>query len=133
VSEPLQYRIKTEKEGCYNINGFIREAVTQSGVEEGMALIYCPHTTAGITITENTDPHVTSDMLLGMSRAFPDHPDYKHSEGNSFAHVRSSMMGAQMFLLVTGGWPLLGPWQAVYFCEFDGPRERHFYVKVVEC
>jgi len=133
VFEPKEYLIQTGKEGCYNITHFVNEAVSQCEIDEGMVFIYCPHTTAGVTITENTDPHVTSDMLMGMTRAFPDHADYKHFEGNSFAHVKSSMMGCQMFLFITGGWPLLGPWQAIYFCEFDGPRERRFYVKVVEC
>jgi len=79
----------------------------------------------------NTD--MTADMLTGLSRAFPAYQDYKHNEGNSTAHIKSSMMGCEIFVFVSGAWPLLGPWQAIYFYEFDGPRERRFYVKVVEC
>ena len=125
--------IKTEKEGAYDVTHMIIEAVTESGVEDGMAYIYCPHTTAGLIINENTDhPKMTQDMLLGFSRAFPQYQDYAHNEGNTFAHIKSSVVGNQLFLMVSGGWPLLGPWQAVYFCEFDGPRERRFHLKIIE-
>ena len=125
--------IKTEQEGTYDITRAITDAVLESGVQEGMAYIYCPHTTAGVTVTENTDfPKMTGDMLLGLSRAFPQYEDYAHNEGNTFAHIKSSVMGNQLFLIISGAWPLLGPWQAVYFCEFDGPRERRYYVKIVE-
>lgn len=128
-----EFLLKTEKEGAYDITEQVTEAIRASGVVEGIAVIFCPHTTAGITITENSDPGVTSDMLFGMSASFPDRPEYTHAEGNSFAHIRSSIMGGQIQLIVTGGWPLLGPWQALYFCEFDGPRERRYHIKVFEC
>lgn len=128
-----EFKIKTEKQGAYNITEQLTEAVRQSGVVEGMALIFCPHTTAGVTITENTDPQLPKDMLYGMAAAFPDRSVYAHAEGNAFAHIRSSMLGCQILVPITGGWPLLGPFQAVFFCEFDGPRERRFYVKCWEC
>ncbi len=127
----FEFVLNTQKEGFYNITKEVEHAIAQSGVAEGIALVFCPHTTGAITITENTDPMVCADILLGMMRAFPDYSDYKHSEGNSFAHLKSSAMGCEMSLIISGGWPLLGAWQAIYFCEFDGPRERRFYVKVM--
>ena len=133
MAEPREFMIKTGKEGFYDITAQVTKAVRESGVEEGVALIFCPHTTASVTITENTDPNVGRDMLLSTGRAFPDYKDFRHSEGNSFAHVKSSVMGCEMQIIVTGGWPLFGPWQAIYFVEFDGPRERRYYVKVIEC
>lgn len=126
-----EYVLRTEREGFYDITAQVTQAVTESGVEDGMAFIYCPHTTSAITITENTDENVNGDILMSMERAFPDYKDFRHREDNAFAHVKSSMMGSQLFVIVDAGWPLLGPWQAVYFVEFDGPRERHFYVKVM--
>lgn len=128
-----EYKLKTDKEGAYNITQQITDAVRESGVVEGMAFLYCPHTTAGVTVTENTDPQLTKDMLYGMAASFPDRPTYAHAEGNAFAHIKSSILGCQLPLAITGGWPLLGPFQAVFFCEFDGPRERRFYVKCWEC
>lgn len=126
-------KLKTEQERAYNITEQITEVIRQSGVVEGVAIIFCPHTTASITITENTDENVTSDLLLGMRESFPDRPEYTHSEGNSFAHIKSSVVGCQIQLLVTGGWPVLGPWQGVFFLEYDGPRERRYSIKVFEC
>ena len=123
----------TGEKGAYNITEELIRAVTDSGVEDGVALIYSPHTTTGITITENTDPKALGDLFLGVEAAFPNKPEYTHNEGNSFAHIRSSMMGTQIFVFVDGGWPMLGPWQAVYFFEFDGPRRRHFQIKVIAC
>lgn len=128
-----ELKLKTEDEGAYDITRQVSLAIEESGVLEGIAIIFCPHTTAAITITENTDPNVTDDMLHGIKQAFPDRPEYKHFEGNSFAHIKSSVVGVNLQLIVTGGWPLLGPFQAIYFLEFDGPRERRFVVKVIEC
>ena len=127
------FSIHTQTEGAYNITREISSAVTESGIEDGIVLIYCPHTTAGIIINENTDINVTTDMLFGLKEALPDRDEYRHSEGNSHAHIKSSVVGNQIFLFVDGGWPLFGPWQGVFFVEFDGPRERHYHVKVIEC
>ena len=126
-------QVQTGTEGAYNITHEVRAAVSESGIEDGIALIYCPHTTAGITMTENTDPNVISDMLCGLSKSLPDRAEYKHSEGNSFAHIKSSIVGSQIFVFVDSGWPVLGPWQGIFFMEFDGPRERRYHVKVIEC
>jgi secondary thiamine-phosphate synthase enzyme len=110
----------------------VSEAINESGIEEGVAIVFCPHTTAAITITENTDhENVGKDTLLTLSEAFPKDTRHMHREGNSFAHIKSSVMQCEINLIVTGGWPLLGAWQALFFCEFDGPRERRYYVKVV--
>ncbi|MBQ2676207.1 MAG: YjbQ family protein [Clostridia bacterium] len=128
-----EYTVQTKTEGAYNITKKISEAIAESGVDDGIALVFCPHTTASITITENTDEHVTQDMLLGLKKSLPDREEYTHAEGNSFAHIKSSVLGCSLVLPVAGGWPMLGPWQNIFFLEFDGPRERRFQVKVIEC
>lgn len=116
-----------------DITETIREDVINSGVKEGIAIIYCPHTTAGITINENADPDVVRDLVYGFEKAYPtDDRNYKHFEGNSHAHMKSSTMGASQTLIISEGKLILGRWQDVYFCEFDGPRHREFYVKVMQ-
>jgi len=127
-----QYDLATPREGFYNITPQLREAIAKSGITSGYAIIYCPHTTAGITINENADPDVVRDLLLGLRKAFPDRPQFRHSEGNSAAHLKASAMGSSAMVIIEGGRPLLGTWQGVYFCEFDPPRQRRFYVKVVD-
>ena len=124
--------LKTEKEGLYNITTKVTETVRECGVEVGLAVVYCPHTTAGITINENADPDVCTDLLLGLSKAFPDRAEFRHSEGNSSAHLKSSCVGASQTVIIQDGRLLLGTWQGIYFCEFDGPRNRKFFVKIME-
>jgi len=125
------HTLKTGKEGFYDITSVIRESIRKSGIADGLGLIYCPHTTAGLTINENADPDVVRDLLLGLAEAFPDRPGFRHAEGNSAAHLKASCLGASVTLIVENGAPLLGTWQGVYFCEFDGPRERRFQVKII--
>ncbi|MGL6194537.1 MAG: secondary thiamine-phosphate synthase enzyme YjbQ [Thermoguttaceae bacterium] len=125
-----EYTLKTDREGFYNITAQILDAIGKSGVKEGICVVYCPHTTAGITINENADPDVVRDMLLGLSKAFPDRPEFRHSEGNSHAHLKSSCVGVSQTLIVNDGNWCRGVWQTVYFCEFDGPRTRTFFVEV---
>ena len=125
------FKISTEKENFYNITGRVRDAVTESGVKSGICVVYCPHTTAGITINENADPDVVHDVLLGLSKAFPDRAEFLHMEGNSAAHLKSSCIGSSVTIIIENGRLLLGTWQGIYFCEFDGPRSRQFYVKVI--
>jgi len=125
------YTLKTGKEGFYDITSAVREAVRKSGVQGGLCLVYCPHTTAGLTINENADPDVLKDLLLGLDKAFPDRPEFRHAEGNSAAHLKASCLGSSVTLIVENGAPKLGTWQGVYFCEFDGPRERKYHVKVI--
>jgi secondary thiamine-phosphate synthase enzyme len=126
-----RFDLNTEKEGFYDITQTIREAIRKSGIKDGICVAYCPHTTAGITINENADPDVVRDLLLGFDRAFPDRPEFRHSEGNSAAHLKASVVGLSATLIIQDGSPLLGTWQGIYFCEFDGPRRRQYYVKIM--
>jgi len=127
-----EYTLPTQHESLYNITLQVREAVAKSGVASGIAVIFCPHTTAGITINENADPDVTHDLLIGLGKAFPDRPDFRHGEGNSAAHLKASAVGSSETIIIEKGKLLLGIWQGIYFCEFDAPRNRKFYIKVME-
>ena len=116
-----------------DITTTIEEDIKKSGVKEGIAVVYCPHTTAGITINENADPDVVRDLIYGFEKVYPTNDrNYKHFEGNSHAHMKSSTIGASQTLIIDNGRLILGTWQDVYFCEFDGPRNRNFYVKIME-
>jgi len=114
-----------------DITDEVSEAVAESGVDDGVATVFVPHTTAGVTINENADPSVVTDLLAALDVAVPWRQGfYRHSEGNSAAHVKSSMVGCSQEVLVTGGRLLLGTWQGIYFCEFDGPRSRQAVIAV---
>jgi secondary thiamine-phosphate synthase enzyme len=113
------------------ITAQVRAAIRASGVAEGLAVVYTPHTTAAITINENADPDVASDLVAALDTLVPLQAGYRHAEGNSAAHVKSSLLGASATLIVTGGGPLLGTWQGIWFCEFDGPRRRQVHIKVI--
>lgn len=124
--------IKTkEPSAFYNITSYVRQAVIESGVMEGIAVVYCPHTTAGITINENADPDVVEDLTYALAKTFPDRPQFKHAEGNSHAHMKSTCIGCSETVIISDNRLLLGTWQGIYFVECDGPRERTFYVKVI--
>jgi secondary thiamine-phosphate synthase enzyme len=110
----------------------VESAVLESGIREGTCLVWVPHTTAGVTVNENADPSVVQDILSAIGKTFPVDGRFHHLEGNSDAHIKSSLFGPSLSLIVTEGKPLLGTWQSVYFCEFDGPRRRRFYVKLTE-
>ncbi|MDO4270819.1 MAG: secondary thiamine-phosphate synthase enzyme YjbQ [Eubacteriales bacterium] len=127
-----EFILHTEREGLYDVTDLVCQAIRESGAQSGAAVVYCPHTTAGITINENADPDVRHDLLLGLREAFPDRAAFRHCEGNSAAHLKSSCVGVSRTVLIEDGRPLLGTWQGVYFCEFDGPRTRRFQVKVFE-
>lgn len=127
-----EYLIRTKTEEFVNITDRVREALTKSVIAEGICVVFCPHTTAGLTINENADPDVIRDLLFALDKTYPHRTEFRHSEGNSPAHLKASTMGSSLTLLVTGGKLVLGTWQGVYFCEFDGPRSRTFYVKVME-
>jgi secondary thiamine-phosphate synthase enzyme len=113
-----------------DITAQVERAVRASGVKEGVAHLFALHTTAGITINENADPTVVQDVLAALERAVPQEAGYRHGEGNSPAHVKSSLMGCNQTVPVEGGRLVLGTWQAIYFCEFDGPRTRTVAVQV---
>jgi secondary thiamine-phosphate synthase enzyme len=110
----------------------VQQAVTDAGVTSGMAVVFVPHTTAACTINENADPDVQHDLLRKLGELVPKaEPYYEHGEGNSDAHVKTSTVGASVTVLVEGGKLMLGRWQGIYVCEFDGPRERQVWIKVV--
>ncbi len=128
-----KYDLKTDRKAFYNITSFVKEAVEKSGVKNGICLVYCPHTTAAITINENADDDVQRDVMLAMDKVFPRFKEFRHDEGNSDGHVKCSVFGASETLIVDDGKLVLGRWQDVYFAEFDPPRSRNFYVKIIEC
>ncbi|HBC92551.1 MAG TPA: hypothetical protein DCZ10_06505 [Pelotomaculum sp.] len=121
-----------ERTQLLDITSAVEGLVAQSGVAEGTCLLYVPHTTAGLTINENADPTVAADMLMELNKLVPFEDGYRHSEGNSAAHIKSSLVGVSLFLFVSGGKLQLGTWQGLYFCEFDGPRRRKVMVKMVQ-
>lgn len=116
-----------------DITSYIKKDIKDSEIADGIVVVYCPHTTAGITVNENADPDVIKDLIYGFEKVYPSEDDnYKHFEGNSHAHLKSSTIGASQTLILNNGNLLLGRWQNIYFCEFDGPRDRTFYVKIIE-
>lgn len=126
----VDYRIRTAHRTQFiNITAQVRDAVRSSGINEGLCVVFVPHTTAGVTVNENADPDVTADMALCLDGLVPDNPAFRHSEGNSGSHVKTTLVGPSITLIITKGQLWLGTWQAVYFCEFDGPRERTYGVK----
>ena len=126
-----EFSLSTGQQDLINITQLVAEAVRESGITEGLCTVFCPHTTAAITINENADPDVVQDLLYGFDCAFPDCTAFRHSEENSAAHLKASTVGASETIIVTRGRLLLGTWQGIYFCEFDGPRSRRFYVQVL--
>ena len=120
----------SSREELVDLTQQIQELVRASGVRAGMVFVTSPHTTAGITIQENADPDVRADLLAHLAALVPRSGSYRHSEGNSDAHIKSSLMGSSLTLFIEGGKLVLGTWQTVYFCEFDGPRERKVAVRL---
>jgi secondary thiamine-phosphate synthase enzyme len=108
----------------------VQQVVADSGVAEGLCHVFVPHTTAGVTINENADPSVKADILMVLNKLISDREPYRHLEGNSPAHIKASLVGPQLTVLVSQGHLLLGTWQGIFFCEFDGPRHRRVHVKV---
>ena len=125
----LQTRARTE---FVNIDHLLKNAVQKSGVQEGICVVFNPHTTAAITINENADPDVVRDLREVLDRIIPSDIHFKHFEGNSDAHFKSSLFGPSLSLVVEGGRIVLGTWQSVYFCEVDGPRQRSVTIKVIK-
>ncbi|MFC1871272.1 secondary thiamine-phosphate synthase enzyme YjbQ [Chloroflexota bacterium] len=128
------YRIslKTKaKVDFQDITHEIQELITRSGVENGTCLIFVPHTTAGITINEHADPSVVEDIATQLNTMVPQHAKYRHLEGNAPAHIKAGLMGSSQTVLIERGELFLGTWQGVFFCEFDGPRNRGVIVKIM--
>lgn len=130
----FEYELQTPRGGFLDITAQVSAAVAkfceETGRTEASCLVFCPHTTAAVTVNENADPDVQHDLLIALEKAFPDRPEFLHGEGNSAAHAKSSCIGVSEQLIVKGGSLLLGTWQGIYFCEFDGPRRRRFFVQV---
>ena len=114
-----------------DITAQVQKVVGESGIEEGLCCVFVPHTTAGVTINENADPSVKQDIVMELNKVIPFNDNYSHSEGNSAAHIKASIIGFSVNIPLKNNNLLLGTWQGICFCEFDGPRRRHFYVKIV--
>ncbi|OZU87463.1 hypothetical protein CIL03_16730 [Virgibacillus indicus] len=121
-----------EKQSFTNLDRDLGDILKESGIRDGIMIVYCPHTTGAITINENADPDVKTDLKQGLNETFPNKEEYIHMEGNSDGHMKSSVVGASETLIISDGRMVLGTWQSVYFCEFDGPRSRKVHVKVME-
>jgi secondary thiamine-phosphate synthase enzyme len=130
---PTTIEVRTgSKTELIDLTARVQKVVAESGVAEGLCHVFVPHTTAGVTINENADPSVKADILMVLNKIISDREPYRHSEGNSPAHIKATLTGPQLTVFVSGGRLLLGTWQGIYFCEFDGPRHRKVHVKVTE-
>jgi secondary thiamine-phosphate synthase enzyme len=125
------FSVQTERRNEFvEITGQVRAALARRGLRRGAVVVYCPHTTAAITINENADPDVVHDVLLWLDRAIPkDQAGFRHGEGNSDSHLKASLVGSSATVLIEDGQLVLGRWQGIYFCEFDGPRKRTVHVQ----
>lgn len=115
-----------------NVTREVEEEVRRRNIRDGVCVVYCPHTTAAITINEAADPDVARDIAAVLERLAPHRGDYAHAEGNSDSHVKTALLGPSQTVIVEGGRLVLGQWQGIFFCEFDGPRDRRFYVKTLQ-
>lgn len=120
-----------KQEEMIDLSDVISNFLKEKHIMNGQIIIFCPHTTAGITINENADPDVKRDIMTTLSRVFPEKGDYHHFEGNSHAHLKASFMGASETLIIADGKAVLGRWQSVFFCEYDGPRNRKLMIKEI--
>jgi len=130
MSKTLNVRSKSKTE-FIDITEDIRSFAKESGIQHGICHIYVPHTTAGVTINEGADPAVKRDILATLNRLVPFEGDYQHMEGNSAAHIKATLAGSSQTVFIEEGKLLLGTWQSIYFCEFDGPRHRRVLVRIV--
>jgi secondary thiamine-phosphate synthase enzyme len=120
--------------GCefIDITAEIKKIIAEANIHSGVCHMYVPHTTAGVTINEGADPDVRRDIIAALDRVFPVDGDYRHAEGNSDAHIKATLTGSSAVVFVEDGKPVLGTWQAIYFCEYDGPRKRKLMVRIVQ-
>ena len=129
----IKFEVRTSKHTqMLDITREVQRAVTESGVRDGICMVFIPHTTAAVTINENADPDVIRDFTMELNKIVPWEDGYHHMEGNSAAHLKSSMIGFSEQIIIEDGRLLLGTWQGIYFCEFDGPRSRKCFVKIME-
>ena len=130
---PTTLEVRTgSKTELIDLTARVQKVVSESGVSEGLCHVFVPHTTAGVTINENADPSVKADILMVLNKIISDKEPYRHSEGNSPAHIKATLTGPQLTVFLSGGRLVLGTWQAIYFCEFDGPRNRKVHIKITE-
>jgi secondary thiamine-phosphate synthase enzyme len=130
MSKSIEVRTNSQKQ-FVNVTSEVQNAVRESGVENGICVVYVPHTTAGVTINEAADPSVAKDIQNTLTALVPRRGNYSHGEGNSDAHIQTSVVGPSVTLIVEGGRVVLGTWQGIFFCEFDGPRRRTFLVQTI--
>ncbi|MCL6446877.1 MAG: secondary thiamine-phosphate synthase enzyme YjbQ [Armatimonadetes bacterium] len=124
--------VKTSSRSQFiDITGQVRQLVADAGIREGVCYLYVPHTTAAITINENADPTVVQDILNQLEKMVPWQGDYRHTEGNAAAHIKAGLLGASQTIFISNGRLVLGTWQGIFFCEFDGPRQRKVLVKII--
>ncbi len=129
----IEINISTKKRNeMIDITQQINAKLLERKISSGFCIIYTPHTTSAITINENADPDVCTDMIKGLANISPDNSSYKHLEGNSDAHIKSSLVGTSETVIIENGRLKLGTWQGIYFCEFDGPRNRHIWIKIIK-
>jgi len=127
-----QIDVRTPAHACLvDITGQVERIVSRSGIKEGVCCLFVPHTTAGVTINENADPTVRSDILKELDKIVPWRDDYDHSEGNAAAHIKSSLIGSSQLVFISGGNLNLGTWQGIFLAEFDGPRTRKVWLKII--
>jgi len=131
MMQTFQVRTSSQTE-FVDITRSVQEAVKKTGVAEGICIIFIPHTTAGVTINENADPSVVQDIIMELNKIVPFKDQYRHMEGNSPAHIKATLVGCSQMVFVESGKLVLGTWQGIFFCEFDGPRSRNVHVKVVK-
>jgi len=132
MSKTYEYPVSTSfRTELVRIDHLIEKAIDESGIKDGICCVFVPHTTAGITINEGADPSVVSDILKELNKVIPLSDNYAHSEGNSAAHIKSSLVGCSLSIIIEDGRPRLGTWQSVFFCEFDGPRRRKVWIKII--
>jgi secondary thiamine-phosphate synthase enzyme len=128
-----ELRVKTlSRVELIDITHLVEKVISEAKIKSGLCTVYVPHTTAGVTINENADPSVKSDIVAELNKVIPFDDNYSHLEGNAAAHIKSSIIGSSETLLVDGGSLVLGTWQGIFFCEFDGPRNRRVIVKLIE-
>ncbi|MDR0456845.1 MAG: secondary thiamine-phosphate synthase enzyme YjbQ [Treponema sp.] len=126
------FSVRTSQQNEWlDITGEVQQAASASGITEGICVVFVPHTTAAVTINENADPDVPHDVGFALNQISPDRREFRHGEGNSAAHTKSSLVGPSLTLIVSGGRLLLGTWQGIWFNEYDGPRVRKVYVRVL--
>lgn len=127
-----RFQIKTsDRVQLVCIDSLVMAAVSESRVKSGICVLFAPHTTAGLTINENADPDVVRDIIMEVNKVIPFTDNYRHMEGNAAAHIKSSLFGPSLTLIIKDGKLVLGTWQSVYFCEFDGPRNRTLFCKII--